>query len=399
MVAFLATILKSRGPVIASAHDRFQPSDAHPDAQMDDAMSIPVNDLSRSFNSHRDELTAAFERVTLSGRFVLGPEHDAFQSEFADFVGVNRCIGVANGTDALELTIRVLGEGRVGTVLTAANAGGYTTTAARRAGRAVSYADIDPTHLCIDAKLVEPLLDGVAICVVTHLYGYLAPVEQIVELCHDRGVLVIEDCAQSVGAQRNGRQAGSFGDAATFSFYPTKNLGALGDAGAIVTSNDEVANNLLRLRQYGWTSKYSIGIDGGRNSRLDEFQAAVLRTRLPDVALGNMRRREIIEHYAAAAEGTGLTMLPVTGEDHASHLAVGLTTSRDEVAAAFSAAGITTDVHYPIPDHKQPAFAKEYSDVHLLVTEEMARKVITLPCFPELNAAEIEKVCDVIRTL
>jgi dTDP-4-amino-4,6-dideoxygalactose transaminase len=358
-----------------------------------------MNDLSRGFNSHREELLAVVARVAQSGRYVHGPEHEAFQKEFAGFVDVAYCVGVASGTDALELAIRAVGEGRDGTVLTAANAGGYTTTAARRAGRGLSYADIDPTHLCLNARSVQPLLEGVAICVVTHLYGCLAPVEQIVELCHDRGVAVIEDCAQSVGAERGGRKAGSFGDAATFSFYPTKNLGALGDAGAIVTADAELAASLLRLRQYGWTSKYSIGLDGGRNSRLDEIQAAVLRTRLPYVASGNERRREIIKRYTAAAEGTSLTMLPVTGEDHVGHLAVGLTPSRDEVIVELAAAGIRTDVHYPIPDHKQPAFAHEFTHVSLPVTEEMAQQVITLPCFPELSRAEIEQVCDALRTL
>jgi aminotransferase EvaB len=358
-----------------------------------------MNDLLRGFNSHLEMTQAALLRVAQSGWYVHGPEHQAFQKEFADFVGVSHCIGVASGTDALELAIRAVGEGRDGTVLTAANAGGYTTTAARCAGREVSYADVDPTHLCLSAGSVGPLLDGVAICVVTHLYGRLAPIQQIVELCHDRGVAVIEDCAQSVGAERGGRQAGSFGDAATFSFYPTKNLGALGDGGAIVTSDDELAASALRLSQYGWTSKYSIGVAGGRNSRLDEMQAAVLLSRLPFVAEGNQRRRDIIRQYAAAAAGTSLTILPVEGEDHVGHLAVGLTPRRAEVVAALAAAGVRTDVHYPIPDHLQPAYAHEYAGQSLPVTEESAHRVISLPCFPELTDAEVDQVCDALRNL
>jgi len=362
-------------------------------------MTVPLNDLVRGFNSHREELLAALVRVAQSGWYVHGPEHEAFQKEFAEYVGVEHCLGVASGTDALELAIRAVAEGRDGTVLTAANAGGYTTTAARRAGREVSYADVDPEHLCLSAASVEPLLDGVSVCVVTHLYGRLAPIEEIVELCHDRGAAVIEDCAQSVGAERGGRKAGSFGDAATFSFYPTKNLGALGDGGAIVTSDDELAASLLRLRQYGWTSKYSIGVDGGRNSRLDEMQAAVLRSRLPHVATCNERRRSIIKRYAAATVGSSLTMLPVAGEDHVGHLAVGLTPRRDEVVAALAAAGVRTDVHYPIPDHLQPAFADEFADVSLPVTEETAHQLISLPCFPELTDDEVEQVCDALRSL
>jgi len=362
-------------------------------------MTVPVNDLLRGFNSHRGELLAALVRVAQSGWYVQGPEHEAFQKEFAEFIGVDHCVGVASGTDALELAILAVGQGRDGTVLTAANAGGYTTTAARRAGRDVTYADVDPTHLCLSPGSVEPVLEGVAICVVTHLYGRMAPIEQIVELCHDRGVAVIEDCAQSVGAQRGGRKAGSFGDAATFSFYPTKNLGALGDGGAVGTSDPELAASLLRLRQYGWTSKYSIGVDGGRNSRLDEMQAAVLRTRLPHLPEWSERRRQIINCYAVAAQGTPLTILPVGVEDHVGHLAVGLTPFRDEVAAKLAAAGVRTDVHYPIPDHLQPAFAGELADVSLPVTEETAGQLITLPCFAELTDAEVEQVCDALRSL
>jgi len=362
-------------------------------------MTVPMNDLLRGFNSHREELLAALVRVAQSGWYVHGPEHEAFQNEFAEFIGVDHCLGVASGTDALELAILAVGQGRDGTVLTAANAGGYTTTAARRAGRDVTYADVDPAHLCLSPGSVEPVLEGVAICVVTHLYGRMAPIEQIVELCHARGVAVIEDCAQSVGAQRGGRKAGSFGDAATFSFYPTKNLGALGDAGAIVTSDPDLAASLFRLRQYGWTSKYSIGVDGGRNSRLDEMQAAVLRTRLPHVPEWSERRRQIIKRYSAAAQGTPLTILPVAGEDHVAHLAVGLTPFRDEVAGKLAAAGVRTDVHYPIPDHLQPAFAGELGQVSLPVTEETAGRLISLPCFVELTDAEVEKVCDALRSL
>ena len=366
-------------------------------------MTVPLNDLLRGFNNHREELLAALTRVAQSGWYVHGPEHEAFQREFADFVGVGHCVGVASGTDALELAIRAVGEGCDGTVLTAANAGGYTSTAARCAGRRVTYADVDPTHLCLSPGSVEAALDtaleGVAICVVTHLYGRMAPIEQIVQLCHDRGVAVIEDCAQSVGAQRGGRRAGSFGDAATFSFYPTKNLGALGDGGAVLTSDPELAASLLRLRQYGWTSKYSIGVDGGRNSRLDEMQAAVLRSRLPYVPGWSERRRDIVRRYAAAAAGTRLSMLPVAGEDHVAHLAVGLTADRDEVVAILAAAGVRTDVHYPIPDHLQPAFAQELAHVSLPVTEETAGRLISLPCFPELTDDEIEEVCDALRSL
>ena len=360
---------------------------------------IPLNDLTRGFDFHQEEVSNALLRVARSGWYVQGPEHDAFQDEFATFIGVGHCVGVGNGTDALELAIRAIGVGREGSVLTAANAGGYTTTAALRAGRRVVFADVDPEHLCLTRESIESRLDGVAICVVTHLYGRMAPVEEIVELCHSRGISVIEDCAQSIGAERAGRRAGSIGDVATFSFYPTKNLGALGDAGAVVTSDAEVANLLIKLRQYGWSTKYSADVPGGRNSRLDEMQAAVLRTRLPYVSSWNERRRGIIERYAAASIGSNLQMLGAKDVDHAGHLAVGLTTERAKTAATLLAAGVQTGVHYPIPDHQQRAFQQDGTVYRLPVTEAASQQVISLPCFVELNSSEIDRVCDAIRAL
>jgi dTDP-4-amino-4,6-dideoxygalactose transaminase len=364
-------------------------------------VTIPLNDLGRAYREQAPELDEAALTVLRSGWYVHGPEHTAFEREFADFVGVGHCLGVGNGTDALELALRAVTDGRTGAVVTAANAGAYTTTAARRAGLGVRYADVDATTLCVTADTVGPLLEGgdVAAVVVTHLYGRLAAVEDLVALCDHHGVPLVEDCAQAVGAQRGGRRAGSFGAVATFSFYPTKNLGALGDGGAIVTGDAELAATLGRLRQYGWTGKYTVGRDGGRNSRLDELQAAVLRVRLPRVDGWSKRRREIIQAYADASRGTRLTMLPVDGEDHVGHLAVGRAVDRDGVRAALTAAGIPTDVHYPIPDHHQPALAGEYGSVRLPVTEAAAGEILSLPCFPQLTDAEVDGVCRALRDL
>jgi dTDP-3-amino-2,3,6-trideoxy-4-keto-D-glucose/dTDP-3-amino-3,4,6-trideoxy-alpha-D-glucose/dTDP-2,6-dideoxy-D-kanosamine transaminase len=352
-----------------------------------------MNDLGRGFREQREAIQDALLSVASSGWYIHGQQHAAFEEEFADFIGVHHCVGVANGTDALELALRAVDESTERPfVLTAANAGGYASAAARAAGLTPRYADVDEASLCLSATTVAPMLDeNVRAVVVTHLYGRLAPVEGLSILCRDRGVPLIEDCAQAVGAARNGRRAGSFGTMGTFSFYPTKNLGALGDAGCVVTDDASMARRLRSLRQYGWSEKYVVSERGGRNSRLDEIQASVLRLRLPHVEQWNQQRRAIIRRYREAAAGSPLTVLDV-GTDHAAHLAVGITDNREEVRSALSAAGVGTDVHYPVADHRQVAGCVP-STPGLPVTERAAEQVLSLPCFPQMTEAEVEKVC------
>jgi dTDP-4-amino-4,6-dideoxygalactose transaminase len=354
-----------------------------------------MNDLQRGYSAQRAEVRAAAERVLESGWYVHGGEHDAFESELAAFLGTGSCIGVASGTDALELAIRALAPQPSAVIVMAANAGMYASTAARRAGARVRYADVDRTTMNLDWATVAPVLDdSVAAVVVTHLYGRMAGIETIAAECGRRGIRVIEDCAQAIGAAGPGGRAGSIGDVAAFSFYPTKNLGALGDGGALATSQPEIAERLGRLRQYGWSAKYVVEGDGGRNSRLDEIQAAFLRVRLPHVDAWNRRRRAIISRYADAASGTAITVAPASDPAHAGHLAVALAERRDEVRDALSAHGVQTDVHYPVADHRQPAFAHDYRDVRLPNTDWLQSRIFSLPCFPELTDAEIDQVCD-----
>jgi aminotransferase EvaB len=360
------------------------------------AVKVPLNDLSRGPGAC-EELRQAVARVAASGWYVQGPEHAAFEREFAEFCGVSDCVGVASGTDALELALRAVASPASGAVLTAANAGGYASVAARRAGFDVRYSDIDAATLCLDTEAVAARLEGVAVVVVTHLYGRLAPVEPIIELCRRGGIAVVEDCAQAAGARRDGRRAGSFGDAAAFSFYPTKNLAALGDGGAVLTSSGAVAENVRRLRQYGWSRKYAIEVDGGRNSRLDEMQAAALRVRLRQLDEENEQRRVILRRYAEAACNSSITVPAADGEGHVAHLAVALTDDREAVRARFAAAGVQTDVHYPIPDHRQAAYIDQYQDVILPVTENVTNRIFTLPCFPQLTDEEVDAVCACLR--
>jgi dTDP-4-amino-4,6-dideoxygalactose transaminase len=285
-------------------------------------------------------------------------ENAAFESEFAAYVGVPHCVGVGNGTDALQLALMAVG-GRPGDeVVTAANAGAYTATAAL----VPRPADVDPRTLLLTAETAAAQLSAVG----------------------------------PEGA------AGSLGDVATFSFFPTKNLGALGDGGAVVSRNPELAEQLRRLRQYGWTSKYANTVPGGRNSRLDELQAAVLRTRLPDLQEWNARRRAIVARYHAALGDGPRRMVhgdAVGSPAYVGHLAVLVTPDREADRAALTARGIRTDVHYPVPDHKQPVLAGAMPGLRLPVAERAADEVLTVPCFPELTDNEIETVCAALAAL
>ena len=364
----------------------------------DEAAWVPMNDLSRALRAERATLTEAFDSVLTSGWLVQGPQHDMFETELAAFVGTSAAIGVASGTDALELALRAAMPAGRSTVVTAANCGGYTTTAARRAGFSVRYVDVEEATLCLDPTLLGSALDDtVGVVVVTHLFGRAADVAAIREQCDPAGIAVVEDCAQALGARTPAGRVGSLGDVAAFSFYPTKNLGALGDGGAVTTSSEAIAAKVRALRQYGWQGKYAIAVDGGRNSRLDEIQAAVLRQRLPRLDAWNARRREIVTAYADGASPR-IQVLPADGPGHVGHLGVVLCDERDALKAHLAARRIRTDVHYPIPDHRQTAFAAEHQSVHLPVTERAAVRMLSVPVFPELRADEVDRVLDALAS-
>ncbi|MFI2754629.1 DegT/DnrJ/EryC1/StrS family aminotransferase [Cellulomonas sp. P22] len=352
-----------------------------------------MNDLSRAIDDQRAELDRAWTRVLDSAHVVMGPEHTAFEAELAALVGANHAVAVGSGTDALELMLRATMPVGREVVVTAANCGGYTTTAARRGGFAVRYVDVDAETHCVDPKALVDVLDArVGVVVVTHLYGRAADVAAVRSVCEPLGIRVVEDCAQAIGASTVEGPVGSRADAAAFSFYPTKNLGALGDGGAVTTSSEEIAGSLRALRQYGWDGKYRIGVDGGRNSRLDEVQAAVLRTRMPFLGAQNQTRRGIIRRYVEVA-ASGVRVLPAEGAGHVGHLAVVVADDRASLRRHLESQLIRTDVHYPVPDHLQSAFRDEYAEVSLPVTESLAERIVTLPCFAEMTSDEVDRVC------
>ncbi|KTC60989.1 DegT/DnrJ/EryC1/StrS family aminotransferase [Pseudomonas savastanoi] len=324
--------------------------------------------------------------------YVLGQEVAHFEREFADYVGVSHCISVANGSDALEIALKGLNVGIGDRVIAVANAGFYGSTAIHAVGAQPVYIDVDPKTLTLCTDSLKSLVDSKpSAIIVTHLYGQLANIEAIVAIASAADIPVIEDCAQSHGARRNGKQAGSFGTIGCFSFYPTKNLGALGDGGAIVTQSDALASRVRQLRQYGWSQKYEVAIPGGRNSRLDEIQAAILRVKLPHLDSWNEQRRSIAARYNAAFAKFDVQLPCSTGEDFVAHLYVIRVEDRAALSAALKEKSISTDIHYPIADHHQPAYnvAGKFS---LAETEQACNTVISLPCFPGLSDDEVDRV-------
>jgi dTDP-4-amino-4,6-dideoxygalactose transaminase len=356
-------------------------------------MTIPMNDLRRRYRRHEADLSHIAGDVLASGYWINGPYTKAFCHDFAAATGVAHCVGVANGSDALEIALRCLvADPARREVVTVANAGGYTTTACRLIGLTPVYVDIDEASqlIAID-HAVAAVGPATAAVVVTHLYGGLVDVPALRATLHAAGfgdVPIIEDC---------GGRAGAFGDVATFSFYPTKNLGALGDGGAIVTNDATLAERVARLRMYGWDGKYDVVTSGGRNSRLDELQAAFLSALLPYVDADNERRRAIIDRYAAAAaDGIELVSSP---HGTVGHLSVVLTDDRERLAKHLNDRGVATDIHFPILDCDQTGWAgadQRVGPAGLDVSRRSVKRILSVPCFPEMTDDEIAQVCDAL---
>ena len=363
-------------------------------------MSIDkINDLLLHNHSLADALHCAALRVIDSGWYALGPEVDHFEKAFATYCGAAHAIGVANGTDALELALRAVGVNAGDEVITVANAGFYTSTAILAIGAVPVYADIDSHSFLMDPDAVgRAITPGTRALVVTHLFGRLADMAPLLALAKSHGIPVIEDCAQAHGAERDGKRAGSWGDIAAFSFFPTKNLGALGDGGAVVTTRDDLAAQVRRLRQYGWSSKYTVEMTGARNSRLDELQAALLSVKLPHLDSWNRKRRDIAARYSARLRHPQVQLPVIDGKQHVAHLYVIRCASRDALKAHLHQHGIASDIHYPILDYQQPAIAQRYAGVSLPASERCASEILTLPCYPELTMEEVDTIADCINT-
>jgi dTDP-4-amino-4,6-dideoxygalactose transaminase len=367
-------------------------------------MAIPQMDPGAGYRALKPEIDAAVARVLASGWYILGKEVAAFEAEYAEAFGLGHAVGVANGTDALILALKALDIGPGDKVATVAHTAVATVAAIELAGAEAVLVDIEPSTCNIDAAEFERTLDavpGIKAVIPVHLYGQACDLPPLLAAARKRGVKVIEDCAQSQGVTLDGQQLGSFGDLACFSFYPTKNLGAFGDGGAVTTPDPALADRLKALREYGWRDRYVSAI-AGMNSRLDEIQAAILRVRLPYLAAENARRNEI-----AAAYDKGLAGLPLElpqrrpGATHAWHQYVVRSKDRDALQAALKARGIGSNIHYPVPAHLQPAYAGRLATGPggLAVTEKVAREVLSLPMFPQLSDEQVATVIAAVRAV
>jgi len=357
---------------------------------------VPFNVLAPGVQAIRPELDAAITRVLDRGWFLMGPELEEFERQFAAYHGSNlEAVGVSSGTDALRIGLEALGIQGGDEVLVTANAGVPPVAAVVAAGARPVFCDVDPaTHTLDPGEIDRCITPNAKAILVVHLYGHAADMDSIRQRAASHGLKILEDCAQAHGAQYNGRPVGTLGDAAAFSFYPTKNLGALGDAGAILTGDPRVAERARLGRMYGWRTRY-LSEAHGTVSRMDEIQAAVLSTKLAHLDEWNARRRHIAEMYRSRAAGA----VELPPADGVFHLFVVQSRARKGLQAYLAEHGIGTDVHYPLPAHLQPPYAQYGGGPGSLPnTERLARRVLSLPIYPELPDDSVDYVCQVLRT-
>jgi aminotransferase EvaB len=362
-------------------------------------MGYPFNDLSRSNSALQEDIDAAALRVLHSGRFVQGAEVSAFEAEFAAYHDVAHAVGVANGTDAIELALRAAGLGAGDEVITVAHTAVPTVCAIERAGATPVLVDVEPQTYTMDPDAVRAALTPRTRAVVpVHLYGQPADMMALTTITQENGLLLIEDCAQAHGARLHGQLAGTFGDLAAFSFYPTKNLGGIGDGGAVITNDSAYAGKLRRLRNYG-----QVGRSGcesrGVNSRLDELQAAVLRVKLPHLDECNATRGQLARRYDAAFDDQPEVVTPVirSGAESAHHLYVVRTPERDALMDKLGRHGVHTLIHYAVPVHLQVGYADlGYRRGDLVVTERLCDEILSLPMYPGMPVDHVDSVARIL---
>jgi dTDP-4-amino-4,6-dideoxygalactose transaminase len=360
---------------------------------------IPQTDPRAGYLALKAEIDAAIARVLESGQYILGPVAERFESDFAALLGLPHGIGCASGTDAIELALRACGIGAGDLVFTVSHTAVATVAAIERAGARPVLVDIEPDGFvmdpaALDAALRNPPPGRPAAVLPVHLYGEPADLAAIGELARAHGLRMIEDCAQSHGARYRERAVGSFGDIACFSFYPTKNLGALGDAGIITTADPSLAEAAREIREYGWRERY-VSARSGINTRLDPIQAAILAVKLPRLESDNRRRQAIAAAYDADLSGSPL-ILPRRhpGASHVFHQYVVRTDRRDQLREHLRAAQIGTGIHYPAPVHLHPAYRGRVpvGPTGLRTTERVVGEILSLPIYPQLSDADIARV-------
>jgi len=360
-------------------------------------MTIPILDLTRQYKAIKPEIDEAIRRVVESGRFILGPEVEAFERELAEFCGVKHAIGVASGTDALYLALRALGIGPGDGVVVPSFTFFATAGVVANVGATPIFCDIEPKTFNIDPESVRAILKGRYNCkpraiIPVHLYGQMADMDAIMAIAQEYDLYVIEDAAQAIGAEYKGRKAGSIGHLGCLSFFPTKNLGAYGDGGMVLTNDDELAERVRMLRVHGSKPKYYHHMVG-TNSRLDALQAAILRAKLPHLEEWTRARQELASRYDKFLHGLEGIEIPYRAQDrthifHQYTIRV-LNGKRDALRAYLAQRGIGTEVYYPLPLHLQPCFRHlGYKEGDLPESEKASREVLSLPIFPELTEEE-----------
>lgn len=358
---------------------------------------IPFFDLTKQYVSIQPEIDDATARVLKSGWFILGPEVKAFEKEFAEYIGAQHASGVGSGTEALHLALLALGIGAGDEVITVPNTAIATVAAIELTGARAVLCDVRADSMLIDVdKLARAITPRTRAVIPVHLFGQSADLEPIIELARAKKIFVLEDCAQAHGATYRGKRVGSIGDIAAFSFYPTKNLGAYGDGGAIVTNDAKLAERVNLLRQYGWRERYTSEIKG-MNSRLDEMQAAVLRVKLRHLDAWNTARRERAPMYTELLRNVTPPREMAYGEA-VYHLYVVQTAKRNALAEHLKARGIGTAIQYPYAVHQQAAYANlGYRDEDLPVASKLAREILSLPLYPELALEDVRAVANAVN--
>jgi dTDP-4-amino-4,6-dideoxygalactose transaminase len=359
----------------------------------EDHKLIPCADPRAQYCSYRGEINAAIQQVLDSGNYILGDAVKRFEEEFAAYNAANHAIGVGSGTEALHMALRALDVGLGDEVITTAHTAVATTSAIKLSGARPVFVDIEPQYFTIDPNLIRSAITSRTKAIIpVHIYGQPCDMNTILEIAAKHRLKIIEDCAQAHGATYQGKHVGSIGDIGCFSFYPTKNLGAIGDGGAVVTNNKQLAAKVELLREYGWKDRY-ISTEEGWNSRLDEIQAAILLVKLKTLTEDNERRKRHALKYDAALQDLPLTSPLVRPNcDHVYHLYVIKTESRDGLRTHLLEHGVRTSVQYPVPIHRQRYFKDLAGDTSLPIAESMATKVLSLPMYPELSEIDQEKV-------
>ena len=346
------------------------------------------------FHTYQDAIEAAVLAVMRGNRYILGAEVEALECEFADYIGTNLAIGVANGTDALEIAIRALDIEPGDEVITVSHTAVATVAAIEAAGATPVLVDVDPVFYTLNpAQLQEVLTPKTKAVIAVHLYGQAADLDAIGQFCAMNKLFLIEDASQAHGGKWKGKRLGSIGHIGCFSCYPTKNLGAIGDAGLVTTNDAKLGKKMRMLREYGWQRRYISDVVG-RNSRLDELQAAILRIKLRHLDSDNGKRQRLAAQYTKLLGGLSLH-LPATRQysEHVFHLYVIRTGNRQELMEYLKSNEIQTSVHYPMPVHLQPAYrGRLHTAANMSVTERLADEVLSLPMYPELSSVDVARV-------